>query len=111
MFDITQWFLARIRWSEYYRRPYYTTTLTQAVENDLGERMVLSDPSYQRSDDTPVGRVYFGDSLDEYENGDKFCYINLDENWDKSRIMTEEQFQKAKLAVAKQDSVQDTASA
>ena len=114
MFDPNDWHIAKLNWSDFYTQPFYNTNLSTQMTNDHGERLSMTDATYTRKDDTPNARLYFGSSLEDYENGDDFAYICLDPSWDKSRIMTTAQYDKATKAVAekaKQDSQSTQASA
>ena len=112
MFDVNLCYLARLKYSEWYQRPFYSTTLTLTFEDEsLNERLVTNNPEHQQSDDTPPTRLYFGDGEEDFQNADEYAYIIADPNHKGSRILTLPLYEKAKLATAKQASKATKASA
>ena len=112
MFDLSKCYLSRLKYSEWYQRPFYSTTLTLTFEDEsLNERLVMDNPKHERKDDTPVAKLYFGDGQEDYENADEYAFIIADPNHKGSRILTIPLYEKAKLATAKQASKATKASA
>ena len=112
MFDLNLCYIARLKFSEWYQRPFYSTTLTITFEDEShNERLVTDNPQHQQSDDTPNTRLYFGDGQEDYENADEYAYIIADPNHKASRILSIPLYKKAQLNDAKQASKAPKASA
>ena len=112
MFNLNLCYLARLKYSEWYQRPFYSTTLTLTFEDEsLNERLVTDNPEHQQSDDTPVAKLYFGDGQEDYENADEYAYIIADPNHKGSRILPISLYKKAQLEDTKQASKAPKASA
>ena len=103
MFDPTLCYLARLKYSDWYKRPFYSTTLTLTFEDEsANERLVMNDPTHQQADDAPQARLYFGDGEEDYQNSDQFAYIIADPNYKgESRILPVPLYEKAKLKLTK----------
>ena len=113
MYDLALCYLARLKYSDWYKRPFYSTTLTLTFEDEgANERLVMNDPTHQQADDTPQARLYFGDDEEDYQNSDEFAYIIADPNYKgDSRILPVHLYEKAKLATSKKASKASKASA
>ena len=112
MFDLAKCYLARLKYSEWYQRPFYSTTLTLTFEDEsLNERLVTNNPEHQQADDTPNTRLYFGEGEEDFQNADEYAYIIADPNHKGSRILPISLYEKAKLATAKKASKATKASA
>ena len=114
MFDLDLCYIARLKFSEWYDRPFYSTALNLTFEDDnLNERLVMDNPKHERKDDTPVAKLYFGDGQEDYENADEYAFIIADPNHKGSRILPISLYEaaKLKLATAKQASKATKASA
>ena len=62
MFDLTLCYIARLKFSEFYDRPFYSTTLTLNFEDEgNGERLVMNDPEHRQDINAPQARLYFGE--------------------------------------------------
>ena len=105
MFELTLCYLARLKYSEWYQRPFYSTTLTLTFEDEsLNERLVTNNPEHQQSEDTPPTRLYFGDGEEDFQNADEYAYIIADPNHKGSRILPISLYETAKLKQSKQAS-------
>jgi hypothetical protein len=112
MFNLDKCYLARLKYSEWYQRPFYSTTLTLTFEDEsLNERLVTDNPEHQQADDTPNTRLYFGDGEEDFQNADEYAYIIADPNHKGSRILPISLYEKAKLKDTKQASKATKASA
>tara|TARA_R100001530_G_scaffold58531_1_gene42498 strand:+ start:763 stop:1107 length:345 start_codon:yes stop_codon:yes gene_type:complete len=112
MFDLAKCYLARLKWSEWYQRPFYSTTLTLTFEDEsLNERLVTDNPEHQQVDDTPNTRLYFGDGEEDFQNADEYVYIIADQNHKGSRILPISLYEKATLKATKEASKATKASA
>ena len=114
MFDLSLCYIARLKFSEWYDRPFYSTTLTLTFEDEnLNERLVTNNPQHQQADDTPNTRLYFGEGEEDFQNADEYAYIIADPNHKGSRILPISLYEaaKLKLATAKQASKATKASA
>ena len=88
MFDLSLCYIARLKFSEWYDRPFYSTTLTLTFEDEsLNERLVTDNPEHQQTDDTPNTRLYFGDGQEDFQNADEYAYIIADPTHKGSRIL------------------------
>ena len=102
MFDLAKCYLARLKYSEWYQRPFYSTTLTLTFEDEsLNERLVTDNPEHQQADDTPNTRLYFGDGEEDFQNADEYAYIIADPNHKGSRILPISLYKKAQLKQSK----------
>jgi len=112
MFELALCYLARLKYSEWYQRPFYSTTLTLTFEDEsLNERLVTDNPEHQQADDTPNTRLYFGDGEEDFQNADEYAYIIADPNHKGSRILPISLYKKASLKATKQASKAPKASA
>ena len=112
MFDLDLCYIARLKFSEWYDRPFYSTALNLTFEDDnLNERLVMDNPQHERKDDTPVAKLYFGDGQEDYENADEYAYIICDPNHKGSRILPISLYEKACLKATKEASKATKASA
>ena len=103
MFDLTKCFIARLKFSEWYDRPFYSTALSLTFEDsNSNERLVMDNPDHKRADDTPTAKLYFGEGEEEYQNADEYAYIICDPNFKgESRILPIALYEKAKLKMSK----------
>ena len=112
MFNLDKCYLARLKYSEWYQRPFYSTTLTLTFEDEsLNERLVTDNPQHKQVDDTPNTRLYFGDGEEDFQNADEYAYIIADPNHKGSRILPISLYEKAQLKNTKQASKAPKASA
>ena len=112
MFELTLCYIARLKYSDWYKRPFYSTTLTLTFEDEsANERLVMNDPDHQQSDETPQARLYFGDGEEDFQNADEYAYIIADPNHKGSRILPISLYKKASLKATKQASKAPKASA
>ena len=105
MFDLLLCYLARLKFSEFYDRPFYSTVLTLTFEDtNENERLVMDNPKHQRAEDTPTAKLYFGAGQVDLEEADEYAYIICDPKHTGSRILPISLYKKAKLEMAKQTS-------
>jgi len=105
MFDTTLCYIARLKFSEFYDRPFYSTTLTLNFEDESNdERLVMNDPKHRQDLDTPQARLYFGEGQPSFEEADEYAYIICDPKHSGSRILPVALYEKAKLANTKKAS-------
>ena len=98
MFDLTLCYIARLKYSEFYDRPFYSTTLTlNFTDENLNERLVMNDPEHPQDTDTPPARLYFGKGQEDFQNADDYAYIIADPKHTGSRILPIELFKQAEL--------------
>ena len=97
MFKPTDWHIAKLNYSDFYKKAYYNTNLSMQLTNDHGERLSMTDPTRERREDTPNARLYLETA---YEELPQYAYICLNPSWKKSRRMTEEQFKTLTTAKA-----------
>ena len=102
MFQIEKCFMARLKFSEWYDRPFYSTALTLTFEDtNADERLVMDNPQHERKDDTPVAKLYFGEGQEDFQNADEYAYIIADPNHKGSRILPISLYETAKLKQSK----------
>ena len=102
MFDLSLCHIARLKYSEFYERPFYSTTLTLTFEDEsASERLVMNDPEHRQDLNTPQARLYFGDGQEDYQNADEYAYIIADPTHKGSRILPVELYKQAKLKLSK----------
>ena len=112
MFDLTLCHIARLKFSEFYDRPFYSTTLTLNFEDEgNGERLVMNDPEHRQDINTPQARLYFGEGQQSLEEADDYAYIICDPKHTGSRILPLPLYEKAKLELSKKASKPSKASA
>ena len=97
MFNLSLCYIARLKFSEWYDRPFYSTALALTFEDtNLNERLVMDNPTHKRADDTPIAKLYFGEGLEDYQNADEYAYIIADPNHKgKTRILPVPLYEKA----------------
>ena len=109
MFDLDLCFMARLKFSEWYDRPFYSTALTLTFEDtNADERLVMDNPKHKRADDTPMAKLYFGEGQEDFQNADDYAYIICDPKHKGSRILPISLYETAKLKTAKQASEAST---
>ena len=112
MFDLSLCYLARLKFSEWYDRPFYSTTLTLTFEDEsTDERLVMNDPEHRQDPNTPQARLYFGSGQEDYQNADEYAYIIADPTHKGSRILPVALYKKAKLELSKKATKATKASA
>ena len=112
MFDLSLCHIARLKYSEFYERPFYSTTLTLTFEDEsASERLVMNDPEHRQDPSTPQARLYFGSGQEDYQNADEYAYVIADPTHKGSRILPIELYKKAKLELSKKTTKASKASA
>jgi len=102
MFDLTLCYIAVLKFSEFYNRPFYSTTLAlNFTDENTNERLVMNDPEHRQDINTPQARLYFGEGQEDYQNADKYAYIIADQKHTGSRILPVALYDKAKLKMNK----------
>ena len=88
--DLSKCFIARKKWSDFYKRGFYSTSLTTSKVAENGDRLVInSNSSHTRAENTPQAKAYFGEvdaegigtaqALVEFTKAPEFAYIIADE--------------------------------
>ena len=93
MFNKNDWHIARLNYSDFYKKAYYNTNLNISLVNEeLGERLSMGDTTHTRREDTPNVRLYMDTPIEELP---QYAFINLNPTWKMSRRMNEEQYTQA----------------
>ena len=96
-----EWMLAVLRWSDKWRdsdtdvrgSAYYFIPTGESFSNDHGQELVYFNNDTDDDADRPY--VRFNGGRETYEKLPAKAYINVDPNYNGSRVMTVEQYEKS----------------
>jgi hypothetical protein len=103
------WYLALLKWSKAFGRPYYSSSLVEYEELEGTTRVI--DSSRSQVEGAPRGRVYFGSSIEDFQNAEKHAYINLDKNYTGKPLMSESEYAEASKQLTDARKAKQTAQA